>query len=806
MAKKPKWLGKSLRRKEDINLLTGKGNFADDLRFPQLFHAAILRSPHAHARIKSVDASGAMDVPGVVGVLTGEDVGAMSKTFPAALPARMKYFSAAVDKVRYVGEPVAVVVATDRYVAEDACEAIRVDYEPLPVVTEAEAAIEDGAPLLHEELGTNVANNRLLTYGDVDGAFEAADVVLDHEFRFHKYSSTPIETCVVIAKYDAATGVMTIWSNFHGPYSLHSFVAKGLNIPENKLRLIAPPDIGGSFGIKIGITSYMTLIGLAAKKTGCTIKWVEDRREHLMALSSGAERNARYEMAAKKDGTILAVRARYLDNEGGYVRAPEPASLYRTTGNTPGPYRIQNIQIDAYAVVTNKSPTGPNRGYGCQQLYYCMEQMVDMLAEKLKLDPAEIRQRNLIRPDEFPYSTPSGGLYDSGDYPQGLSKALEMADYEDLLRRRREARDEDRLFGIGLAVAVEPCVSNMGYLNIAYSPEQRAEAGFHGKSGAGEAATIKVDPMGRITAILGSAPSGQGHEILVAQVVAEELGTSPDYVNVVSEMDTFTRLWTISSGNYASRFASAGLSAFAEAGRKLKEKILEIVAHHWKVPKEDLCIDDGKVHRKDSDEPVMTFREVAGIAHWNPDSLPEGIEHGLMVTHLFNYEPSRVIDEKDRVNSSTTYGFIAEVIAVEVDRDTGELEILKYISLHDAGVIINPQRVEGQIYGGAAHGVGGALYEELAYDENGQFLTGSFMDYLCPTAMEMPRVEIGHICTPSPFSTLGTKGCGEGSAMTAPAAIANAVNDALSPLRVRISQLPLTPSRVWQAMQQAATK
>ncbi len=803
MAARNPSIGKSLKRKEDKRLLVGKGTFADDLKFSHLSHCAILRSPHAHARIRSIDTSAALAHPGVFGVLTGEEVGRISRPFPTGMPTRLPYYSAAVEKARYVGEPVAIVIAENRYVAEDACELIRVQYDALPAVTDPEAAAAEGAPLLFEELGTNVVNHRLLSYGDIDQAFDEADVVIKERFRFHKYSSTPIETCVAVAQYDDATGVMTVWSNFHGPYSLHSFVAKGLNLPENRLRLIAPPDIGGSFGIKIGIISYLTLLGLAAKKTGRTVKWVEDRREHLMALNSGAERTADYEMAAKRDGTILGVRARYMDNNGAYIRAPEPANLYRTTGNTPGGYRIAHLQIDANCVVTNKSPTGPNRGYGCQQLYYCLERMVDLLARELDADPAELRLHNLVQPDQFPYRTPSGGLYDSGNYPAGVRKALELADYESLRRQQAAARRDGRLVGIGIATGVEPCVSNMGYLNIAFPPEQRAKRGFHGKSGAGEAATIKMDPMGQVTAILGSAPSGQGHEILVAQVVADNLGIAPDSVTVVSEMDTFTRLWTISSGNYSSRFASAGLSAFAEAAVKLKEKVLRVASNELDIPIERLRTEDGKLFVDDATEPVMDFRRIAGIAHWNPDSLPDGMEPGLQVAHIFNFTPARIIDEQDRVNSSNTYGFIAEIVMVEVDRETGEIEFLKFVSVHDAGVIINPQRVEGQVYGGLVHGIGGAMYEDLAYDENGQFLAGSFMDYLCPTAMEIPPLAIGHTCTPSPFSTVGTKGCGEGSAMTAPAAIANAVNDALSTTGVQINELPLTPSKIWTAMWKA---
>ncbi|CAB1081647.1 Carbon monoxide dehydrogenase large chain (EC [Olavius algarvensis Delta 1 endosymbiont] len=796
-----KWIGTNFGRKEDELLLQGKGNFTDDLKFADLCHAAILRSPHPHARICEIRTDKALALPGVIDVLTGSDVGRMSSPFPTGMPSKMDYYSTAVEKVRFVGESVAVVVAKDRYVAEDACELIEVDYERLSGVTDQEEAMGPGAPILHDKLGTNVANHRLLRYGDIDQAFADADLVVQHEFRFHKYSSTPVETCVVIASYDQATEVLTLWSNFHGPFALHSFVAKGLKIPENKLRFIVPRDIGGSFGIKIGITSYLVLIGLAAKRSGKTVKWVEDRREHLTALSSGAERKAFYELAARRDGTILGVRSTYIDNNGAYVRAPEPANLYRTTGNTLGPYKIRNLEIDAYAVMTNKSPTGPNRGYGCQQLYFCLESMVDRLARELELDPAALRLHNFIEATEFPYRTASGGLYDSGDYSAGLSEALAMADYEGLKRQRETARKEGRLFGIGLVSAVEPCVSNMGYLNLAFAPEMRAREDFHAKSGAGEAAVVKMDPMGRVTAILGSTPSGQGHEALVAQVIADELGVRPDDINVVTEMDTFTRFWTISSGNYSSRFASAGLSAFAQAARKLRRKVLNIAAHRFNVPANKLTVNGGQIFQDEKAEMLIDFRGVAGLAHWNPTSLPDGIGPGLEVTHLFNFPQSSAIDDHDRVNSSSTYGFIAEVAAVEVDRDTGEIKIIKYISVHDAGTIINPQRVEGQIYGSLLHGLGGAIYEELAYDEDGNFLTSSFNEYLCPTAPEAPSVEIGHVSTKSPFSVLGTKGCGEGSAMAAPALLTNALNDALSPLGVSINQLPLTPSRVWQAIQ-----
>ncbi|MBI3109082.1 MAG: xanthine dehydrogenase family protein molybdopterin-binding subunit [Candidatus Rokubacteria bacterium] len=755
------WIGKSVKRVEDYRLLTGRGTYIDDHPpVANLSHAAIVRSPHPHARILGYDLSAALAMDGVVGAITGADVLKHSKPFSVGVTAPVQYFCAATDKARFVGEPVAVVVARDRYVAEDAADLVQVSYEPLPAVVDPERALEPDAPVLHEAVGSNLANKRRLVYGDPDRAFRDADVVIKERFRFPKYGSTPIETYGVIARWDVLDGVCTVWSNFMGPFIMHPLTARVLGLPENRLRFIVPPDIGGSFGIKSLIYPYMALIALASKLTGVAVKWIEDRHEHLMASSTGTDRVAYRELAAKKDGTILGMRFRWLDNVGGYIRSPEPGCSFRPTGNFVGPYRFQNLEVDASAVMTNKCLTGPNRGYACGHLYFETEGMMDRLADTLGLDPVEVRRRNLIPAAAMPYRTPTGGLYDSGDYPQAFDKALELAKYGELRREQAKARAAGRYFGIGLALAVDPSVSNMGYVATALDPQLRAKPEYLPKSGAVDSATIKVDPLGRVIAILGTTPQGQGHQTVVSQIVADELGLVPEDVTVVDEMDTFTRVWSISSGTYSSRFGSVGTSAVALAARKLKAKLVEYAAH----------------------------------------------QPGLQATAVFGFTVAKAVDAEDRVNSSNTYGFIAEVMAVEVDPETAAIKILRYVTVHDAGTIINPMIAEGQIYGGALHGLGGALYEELAYDEDGHLLTGTFMDYLVPTACEAPTIEIAHVVSPSPLTPLGSKGLGESSSMTVPAVIANAVSDALSPLGIRINELPMTPSTLWKAIERAGRR
>ncbi|MBI3092038.1 MAG: xanthine dehydrogenase family protein molybdopterin-binding subunit [Candidatus Tectomicrobia bacterium] len=797
------WIGQSIKRVEDSRLLTGKGSYVDDLRIPNLHHAAILRSPHGHARILGISSAEALKQPGVVAVLTGEDVAAMARPFPTGVATEVHYYPLAVGSARFVGEPVAVVVARTRYEAEDALDSIEVDYEPLPVVTDPEEATGESAPLLHDYAGTNIANHRLLTYGDLEQAFSQADQVVRERFVFPKYASTPMETYAVAAHHNPIDGTFTVWSNFHGPFIMHPVVAKALKVPETKLRFIVPPDIGGAFGIKVSIYPYIALLALAAKKAGVAVKWIEDRREHLLASSSGADRVSYLEAAVKQDGTILGMRGRIYDNVGGYLRTPEPGCLYRPTGNFVGAYNFKNLQLDNYAVMTNKSLTGPNRGYGCQQLYFGLERLIDRVARTLKRDPVEVRMRNFIRPEEFPYTTPTGGIYDSGDYPAAMRKAVELARYEELKKERQAARRAGRLFGIGVATAVDPSVTNMAYITLALEPEVRARKGFLSKSGSSESATIKIDPLGKVNITLSTTPQGQGHETVVGQIVADELGVSFEDVRVTTQMDTFTNLWSITSGAYSSRFAAAGASAFALSARKLKEKVKEIAAHLLEAHGADLEIENGTIRVVGSPEKSMPVKQVAGIVHWSPHLLPRGLEPNLTATATFNFPNATAPDQQDRVDSSNTYGFIAEIVAVEIDPETCEVKIVRYASVHDAGRILNPLIVEGQIIGSIVHGIGGALYEELAYDDNAQLMAATFMDYLCPTVDEVPKFDLDHLESPSPFSILGAKGCGESSSMVAPAVIANAVEDALWHRGVRITTLPLSPNRVWHLLQAA---
>ncbi len=800
----PGWIGRRVRRVEDARLLTGRGHFIDDHPPIGGIHAAaIVRSPHAHARIVGYNVSAALRMEGVVGVITGEDVARFTRPFPVGVTAPVHYYCAATDKARFVGEPVAVVVARTRYLAEDAAEAVIVEYEPLPAVVDVERALEPGAPILHEAVGGNLAGHRRLVYGDPDRAFAEADVVIRERFRFPKYGSTPIETYGVIARWDAVEEAYTVWSNFMGPFIMHGLVARVLGVPENRLRFIVSTDIGGSFGIKSSMYPYIALISLAARRTGVPVKWIEDRREHLLASSSGTDRVAYRELAARTDGTVLGMRYRWLDNVGGYVRSPEPGCSFRPTGNFVGPYRFQHLEVDASVVMTNKSLTGPNRGYACGHLYFETERMMDLLAQRLGLDPVELRRRNLIQPGQFPYRTPTGGLYDSGDYPAALDRAVEIARYPELRREQAAARAAGRLFGVGVALAVDPSVSNMGYVAIALDPQLRAKPEYLPKSGAVEAATIKVDPQGRVTAILGTTPQGQGHETVVSQIVADELGLTPEDVTVVDEMDTLTRLWSISSGTYSSRFGSVGTSAVALAARKLKAKLIDYAAHLMEVPADQLEFRAGAVRQKSGKGASYSVKDLAGRAHWNTTSLPEGMEPGLQATAVFGFTVAQPVDDNDCVNSSNTYGFIAEVMAVEVDPETAAIKILRYATVHDAGTIINPMIAEGQIYGGALHGLGGALFEELQYDEGGQLLTSTFMDYLVPTASEAPVIDIAHVVSPSPLTPLGSKGLGESSSMTVPAVIANAVSDALAPLGIGITELPMSPTRLWALIEGA---
>jgi 2-furoyl-CoA dehydrogenase large subunit len=803
-----KWVGKPYPAKEILRYVTGRGEYIDDVKLPNMFHAADLRSPYAHARIKNIDVAKALKLEGVKGVLLGHEIPDISNSFPAAgVSPKLKFYSMAVDKVRYMGEPVATVIAKNRYIAEDALDLIHVEYEPLPVVVDQEKALEADAPILHDELGTNLINHRVLHWGDVDKVFREADVTVEDRFVFHSYAGTPIENFGVIAKFDPIEDFLTLWASFVGPFSLFYIIAMALRMPENKIRFIVPRDIGGSFGIKCGIFVDIVRIALIAKKYGCVVKWIQDRREHMVGGGRHSGRISYVKMAATKDGIIKGIDETWYEDVGAYMRAPEPACMYRPSGNYVGGYSFKDLRVDANAVALNKLETAPYRGYGCHLVYFNHERILDMLARKLDMDPVEIRMKNLINADQFPYETPTGATYDSGDYKACLNKAVELFKYEKMRKMQKQAKKDGRLVGIGVAVGVDPSVSNMAYITVAYTPEERAAANYLPKSGGGETAFIKVDPSGTITVSMGTCQSGQSHETTIAQVVADEFGVSPGEVTVIDQMDTATHPFCISTGSYSSRFASVATSAAVLAARKVKERMVKIAAHVLEASPEGIMVADGKFFVKGSPEISLTMKRVAGTAHWNPGSLPPGMEVGLSTQETFNFETSKTITADDKVNSSNTYGFMVDIAAVEVDPDTGKVDLLKYTTVHDVGTVLNPKFLEGQIYGAITQSIGGVFYENYAYDENGQMVAASFADYLCPTAKEAPKkLDIGHVETPSPLTVLGSKGGAESSNETCPAALANAVEDALLPFNVKITELPLTPEKIHTLIREAQTK
>jgi 2-furoyl-CoA dehydrogenase large subunit len=777
------WVGRALPRLEDEALLRGEGRFVDDLDpVPNVRHAAILRSLVPHARIRGLDASAALELPGVVGVLTGADVAAMSRPFPAGIDSGIEYLAAAHEVTRYAGEPLAVVVADDRYLAEDAVELIQVDYEPQEPVLDVEHAVESDA----------CVHDRSFAYGDVDAALSRAELVVRERFRFPRWSCTPVECYGVICDWDEASGTLTAWSNFQGPFTLHSVAAAALRLPGSKLRLVTPRDSGGSFGIKSAVYAYVVLIGLAARRFGVPVRWTEDRLEHLAASSASTARVTELEAGFDSEGKLLGLRYDAIEDVGAYVRAPEPATLYRMHGSLAGAYDVSNVAARNRVVLTNRCPTGLNRGFGGPQLYFALERTMAIAAKRLGLDPAELARRNLIGRDEFPYRTPSGGLYDSGDYGACLERALEVVRYDERRGEQAAARDEGRLLGIGIACVVEPSISNMGYITLAQTPAERAET--LPKSGNAEGATVMVNPLAGVTVRISTTPQGQGHKTVAAQVVADTLGLEPADIEVVSELDTATDAWTVASGNYSSRFSGVGASAVLRAAEKVARKLQAIAAAQLRCEPERVELREAKAW---NGEDSISVRRLAGIAHWHPDALPEGLEPGLHETAYYAAPNLAPPDDDDRVASSAAHGFLVDVAVVEVERETGAVHVLDYVSVHDAGRLLNPLIVEGQVRGGFAHGVGAALFERIVYDEDGNLLTGTFMDYLCPTAADIPSLRMQHLETPSPFTALGAKGLGEGTTMSAPVAIANAVADALG---VDALELPLTPARVWELL------
>jgi len=787
------WVGSSVRRKEDEALLTGRARFVDDLTpVAGIRFAAILRSQHPHARIVNIDISHALKLPGVRDVVTGKDIATFIGPVPSVVKAPIAYYPIAIDCARYVGEPVAVVVADSRYIAEDACELIDVEYEVLAAVADLKTAMAPDAPVIYDKVGSNIINRRSFRYGDPDKAFSEADRVFDLSYSYPRYASTPMETFGVIAHFERAPDRFTVWSNFQGPFVIQPLMAGALRVPGNKLRLITPPSSGGSFGIKQAILSYIILLAAVSRKTGLPVKWIEDRAEHLTAATASSDRLGEISAAFRNDGKLIGLRFKNVANMGAYIRAPEPASLYRMHAASNGCYDVQNIAVDNQIVVTNRTPVGLNRGYGGPQFYFALERIMEIAARGLGIDIAELRRRNFIPAHAFPYQAPAGAVFDAGNYDEALSELLRLADYEALKLRRDEARNAGRLFGIGIAAGVEPSGSNMAYVSLAQTVEERSKGDR--KSGANASAVISVDPSGQVTLHLDSTPNGQGHATVAAQIVADALGLKPADIEVVTELDTLTSAWSIASGNYSNRFAAIVVGAIAQSAQQVATKLKLLASELLDVKPEDVDLYEGYARVRGGSNKGVSFRKVAARAHWDPSHLPEGCSPGLVETAIVSPRILGSPGDDDRIASAATFGFVIDLAAIEIDPKSGALRIDKYVSVHDVGTQLNPKIVEGQIHGGFVHGLGAALFEELAYDERGNFLSGTFADYLCPTAVEVPTVYIGHVETVTPVNSLGAKGMGDGSSMLTPAAIANAVADALG--RDDVS-LPLTLQRVW---------
>jgi 2-furoyl-CoA dehydrogenase large subunit len=792
------FIGSRTRSKEGPRHVTGRGLYTDDFILPGMLQAMILRSPHAHAKILSVDSSQASVDAKVMAVITPDDIKQHTKPFKpgryaAGLKRPIDEYAGAVDKVRYVGEPLGAVAARDRGSAEDALELIAVDYEPLRPVVDVREAIKPSSATLFEELGSNLAWHGSLQYGDIDDAFKSADRIVKENLKIHRYSSTPLEPFVVIASYDSASKRMTVWVTAQVPEVIYDGLREALGLQD--IRVIIP-DVGGGFGQKIHlIRKYVVLVALLSMKTGRPVKWVEDRSEHMMAGGHACAQEFEAEAAVKNDGTVLGLRFKEYDDVGGSIST---LTIHFTNklNNLSNTYRTPSISMEGYAVVTNKCPVIPNRGIGKPGMCYIWERMMDRVAQDLNMSAIEVRQKNLIQPDEMPYRTISGNIYDSGDYPGLLSTLLEKIGYDKLRQEQKRERDNGRLIGIGIVIGVEPGGRNAAR-DMAIFPEMKEPPGSGGVNGA----TIKLEKNGTIALHLGSPNCGQAHETTTAQVAADILGTSPEQISTSIPFDSDLSPWGVAAANSGNNFHLYDIGAIHGAAKKLREKVIKLAAHVLNVAAAELTIENGVVQLPGSTTKKVTFAELGRIAYNNQHLIPDDMEAGLQSTYYYTFPHAKpnIVPGADRlVRAQFTFSAGAHAAIVEVDKATGKVEILRYLIVGDNGTVINPDVVNGQVYGSAAHGIAIALGEGFIYSPEGQPLTVTYLDYgKCSTA-ETPKVEVIHRPSPSPYTSLGQKAAGEGAAIPSPAAIASAVEDALKPFEVKITDLPLTPEVVWR--------
>ncbi len=773
--KPPKgYFGRALKRVEDPRLIRGIATYVDDLRLPGTLHAFFLRSPHAHARIKGIRTEAAKMHPGVAAVFTGADLNDQCGTIPCASPLpggkSPKHTVLAGDRAYFVGHPVAVVLAADRTAARDALELVEVDYEPLPAVTDPEAAIQTGSPLTHPDLGTNVAYTWSLANGDLDAWFKKADRVIRIRMLHQRLTPMAIEPRGCVASWNPGEGSLTLWTSTQVPHLVRTLLPGLIGLPENRLRVVAP-EVGGGFGSKLNLYAEEVIAAHLARRLGAPVKWIESRRENAAATIHGRDQVGDYEIAVKKDGTVLAIRSRTLADIGSYLQLLTPAIPTLTGLMLTGCYKFKAMRMDVTGVHTNKMSTDAYRGAGRPEATYVIERLMDIVADELGLDPVQVRLKNMPRPSEFPFATATGLTYDSGNYQAAFRKARELARWDRLLKERDAARKAGRLFGIGLSTYVEIC---------ALGPSKIMAAGGW------EWGCVRMEISGKVTVITGASPHGQGQETSLAQIAADRLGVPIEDV-VVLHGDT--NIAHYGRDTYGSRATALGGTAIVMSVDKILAKTKVLAAALLKASPKRVEFKAGRFFVKGKPKKALGWKELAGEAYV-AKNLPPNFEPGLEASSFF--EPP-----------NCTFPFGTHIVAVEVDRDTGRVRILKYVAVDDCGRQVNPLLVEGQVQGGIAQSIGQALMEETRYDENGQLLTGEFMDYPIPRASDIPEYAMGSTVTPSPSNPLGIKGVGEAGTIGATPAIANAVIDALSPLGVRHVDLPLTPEKVWRAIQEA---
>ena len=764
-------IGASVKRVEDPRFLTGQGHYVDDIKLPGMAYAAFLRSVYAHAHI-TVDASEARALPGVYAVFTAADlVGVINPiTGDTSMPGTkaLPHTALASDKVRFVGDLIAMVVAESRYVAEDAVDLIQVDYDPLPPVPGIAVALDPASAPLYEEAGDNIAYHDTFNYGDIDAAFSKADRVISETFHQHRYINVPMETRGGLAAYDTASGELTYYAATQSPHAMRFFLGTLLNLPGHRIRVIAP-DVGGAFGLKFGVYREDLLVAAAAMKTGLPVKWIEDRRENLTAGGHAREEDVTVEAAVENDGTILGVKVKMVLDAGAYEVTPLNPALFTVIVRMvlPGPYRFQHYSFDATVVTTNKAPYVAYRGPWAVETWV-REGLADIIARELGLDPVEVRRKNIITQEEQPFKNALGFTLERVSARETLERAVELANIPAFHEEQKHLRAQGRLVGFGLATFIEPAPGGAEYM---------AAMGGGGK----EMATVRIEPSGYVTAFTAQAPHGQSHETTLAQVVASELGVPFENVKVVHGDTQIAPFSMIGTGGSRAATMASGAALFAT--REVKKQVLQIAGGMLEASPDDLELANNIISVRGVPQKAIPLAQIAMLVYLAPGHLPPGSPSELVGTYAY--------DGGEGGWSQATH-----CCWVEVDPQTGKLDITRYLVVEDCGTMINPAVVEGQVRGGTAQGIGGVLYEHAVYDDNAQFLTSTFMDYLVPTATEIPPIEIDHLETP-PISPVNFRGVGEGGAICAPPAIINAVSDALD---VKITQQPLTPTRILELL------